>query len=80
MHWRALSVDALCRLQFAALEELRVRDVILDLELAWLLVGQPCSYWRAIAIRISLSLSVMRSPDTSTTTERKVPVNRNGDG
>jgi hypothetical protein len=33
-------------------------------------------YWRAIAARISLSLSMMSSPDTSTVTECNVPVNR----
>jgi len=36
------------------------------------------SYWRAMAIRISLSVSVMRSPDRSTVTVCRVPVN--GDG
>ena len=36
-------------------------------------------YWRAIASRISLSVSVMRSPDRSTVTVCSVPVNRNGD-
>jgi hypothetical protein len=36
------------------------------------------SYWRAMAIRISLSVSVMRSPDRSTVTVRRVPVNGNG--
>jgi hypothetical protein len=41
----------------------------------------PCvpRYWRDIAIRISLSVSVMRSPLTSTVTVCRVPVNRNGD-
>ena len=37
VQWRALSVDALCRLLLAALEEWRVRDAFLDLELSWLL-------------------------------------------
>jgi hypothetical protein len=36
-------------------------------------------YWRAMAMRISLSVSVIRSPDRSTVTVRSVPVNRNGD-
>jgi hypothetical protein len=36
-------------------------------------------YWRAIAILTSLSLSMMSSPETSTTTVFKTPVNRNGD-
>ncbi len=36
------------------------------------------SYWRAMAIRISLSVSVMRSPDKSTVTVCRVPVNGNG--
>jgi len=38
-----------------------------------------CCYCRAIAIRISLSVSLMRSPDKSTVTLCRVPVNRNGD-
>jgi len=37
------------------------------------------SYCRAIAIRISLSLSWMRSPETSTVTLCNVPVNGKGD-
>ena len=37
------------------------------------------AYCRAIATRISLSVSVMRSPDRSTVTVCRVPVNRNGD-
>ena len=37
-------------------------------------------YCRAMAARISLSLSVMSSPETSTVTLCSVPVNRNGDG
>lgn len=37
VQWRALSVDALCRLLLAALDDWRVRDVFLDLELIWLL-------------------------------------------
>ena len=36
-------------------------------------------YCRAMASRISLSVSVMRSPDRSTVTVCRVPVNRNGD-
>jgi hypothetical protein len=35
-------------------------------------------YWRAIAMRISLSESVMRSPDRSTVTVCSVPVKRKG--
>jgi hypothetical protein len=35
-------------------------------------------YWRPMAIRISLSLSVMRSPDRSTVTVCSTPVKRNG--
>ena len=35
-------------------------------------------YWRAIAIRISLSVSVIRSPDRSMVTVCRVPVKRNG--
>ena len=35
-------------------------------------------YWRAMAMRISLSVSVIRSPDRSTVTVWSVPVNRNG--
>ena len=38
--------------------------------------GSCAVYWRAMAARISLSLSVMSSPDTSTVTECRVPVNR----
>lgn len=37
VQWRALSLDALCRLLLAALDDWRVRDAFLDLELAWLL-------------------------------------------
>ena len=35
-------------------------------------------YCRAMAMRISLSVSVMRSPDRSTVTVYRVPVKRNG--
>ena len=37
------------------------------------------TYWRAIAIRISLSLSWIRSPETSTVTLCNVPVNGKGE-
>lgn len=37
VQWRALSLDALCRLLLAALDEWCVRDAFLDLELTWLL-------------------------------------------
>jgi hypothetical protein len=37
VQWRTLSVDALCRLLLAALDEWRMRDAFLDLELTWLL-------------------------------------------
>ena len=40
---------------------------------------EPFSYCRDSAMRISLSVSVMRSPLTSTVTVCRVPVNRNGD-
>jgi hypothetical protein len=36
------------------------------------------AYWRAMAIRISLSVSVMRSPDRSMVTVCRVPVYGNG--
>jgi hypothetical protein len=36
-------------------------------------------YWRAIAMRIWLSVSSIRSPETSTVTLCRVPVNRKGD-
>ena len=35
-------------------------------------------YWRAMAIRVSASLSTMRSPERSTVALYRVPVNRNG--
>ena len=35
-------------------------------------------YWRVMAMRISLSVSVMRSPDRSMVTVRRVPVKGNG--
>ncbi len=35
--WRALRLDALCRLLLAALDDWQVRDAFLDLELSWLL-------------------------------------------
>ena len=41
-------------------------------------VGILVHYWRPITARISLSVSVMRSPPTSTVTVWSFPVNRNG--
>jgi uncharacterized iron-regulated membrane protein len=35
-------------------------------------------YWRAMAIRVSASVSTMRSPERSTVMLYRVPVNRNG--
>lgn len=37
VQWRALRLDALCRLLLAALDDWRVDDAFLDLELTWLL-------------------------------------------
>ena len=37
VQWRALRVDALCRLLLTALDDWRVRDAFFDLELSWLL-------------------------------------------
>jgi hypothetical protein len=42
------------------------------------LVSRRRCYWRAMAIRISLSVSVMRSPDRSMVTVCRVPVNGKG--
>ncbi len=41
--------------------------------------GMTGGYWRAMAMRASPSVSVIRSPDRSTVTVRRMPVNRNGD-
>ena len=41
-------------------------------------VSRRRCYWRAMAIRISLSVSVMRSPDRSMVTVCRVPVNGKG--
>ncbi|MFF9853305.1 PDDEXK family nuclease [Streptomyces litmocidini] len=41
------------------------------------LVGRS-AHWRAMCMRISLSVSTMRSPDRSTVTPCRVPVKRNG--
>jgi hypothetical protein len=46
---------------------------------SWVRRPELGAYCRAIAMRTSLSVSVMRSPDTSMTTSRRVPVNRNGE-
>jgi hypothetical protein len=52
--------------------------IVIVVFLVVVLTHRRFGYWRAMAIRTSASVSMMRSPERSTVTLYRVPVNRNG--
>ena len=52
--------------------------IVIVVFLVVVLTRRRFGYWRAMAIRVSASESTMRSPDRSTVTLYRFPVNRNG--